>query len=70
MMRMSSSLDRLKSWRKKIAAEMDVELDIVLPRPLLLALAERGPQEVGRVMECSPWRLEHFGVQIVNVLGG
>jgi ribonuclease D len=63
-------LDKLKSWRKKIALEMDVESDVVLPRPLLMVLAERGPQEVGRVMECSPWRLEHFGAQIVNVLGG
>jgi len=49
---------------------MDFESYFFLPRPLLMALAERGPQEVARVMECSPWRLEHFGAQIVNVLGG
>jgi ribonuclease D len=63
-------LDKLKSWRKKVAAEMDVESDVVLPRSLLLALAERGPAELNKIMECSPWRLEHFGAQITNALGG
>ncbi|HEY9152130.1 MAG TPA: HRDC domain-containing protein [Anaerolineales bacterium] len=63
-------LEQLKSWRKKIAIEMDVESDVILPRSLLMALAERGPQEVEKVMECSPWRREHFGAQIANVLGG
>lgn len=63
-------LDKLKSWRKKIAAEMDVESDVVLPKPLLTALAEDGPQAVERVMECSPWRLEHFGAQLVTILAG
>ncbi len=63
-------LDKLKNWRKKIAAEMDVESDVVLPRSLLIALAERGLQEVERVMKCSPWRLEHFGEQIAKALGG
>ncbi|HUI89574.1 MAG TPA: HRDC domain-containing protein [Anaerolineales bacterium] len=63
-------LDKLKNWRKKVAAEMDVESDVVLPRSLLLALVEGGPEELEHVMKCSPWRLEHFGVQIAKVLGG
>jgi ribonuclease D len=63
-------LDKLKNWRKKTAVEMDVESDIVLPRSLLLALAERGPQDMDTIMRCSPWRLEHFGSQILQVLGG
>ena len=63
-------LEKLKNWRKKVAAEMDVESDVVLPRSLLLALAEAGPQEVDRVLKFSPWRLEHFGAQIINTLGG
>jgi ribonuclease D len=63
-------IDKLKNWRKKIAAEMDVESDVVLPKPLLIALAERGPQAVESVMECSPWRLEHFGGPIAKALGG
>lgn len=63
-------LDKLKNWRKKAAAEMDVESDIVLPRSLVLALAERGPKDFKAVMECSPWRLERFGTQIFEVLQG
>jgi ribonuclease D len=62
-------LDKLKNWRKKAAVEMDVESDIILPRSLLLALAERGPKEMDSIMQCSPWRLEHFGPQILQVLG-
>jgi len=62
-------LDKLKEWRKRVAKEMKVESDIVLPRPLLTALAERGPQELSSVMAKSPWRLEHFGPGIRQVLG-
>ncbi len=63
-------LDKLKNWRKKAAVEMDVESDIILPRPLLLALAEHGPKDMDSIMQCSPWRLEHFGPQILHLLGG
>ena len=63
-------LDKLKTWRKRAAAQMDVESDIVLPRSLLLALAERGPQEMDSILQPSPWRLEHFGSQILRVLQG
>jgi ribonuclease D len=63
-------LDKLKNWRKKAAAQMDVESDVVLPRSLVIALAERGPQDLRSVMECSPWRLERFGEQILEVLQG
>lgn len=61
-------LDKLKRWRKKAAAEMDVESDVVLPRSLLLALAERGSKDINKIMECSPWRMEHFGPQLLKVL--
>lgn len=63
-------LDKLKDWRKKAAAQMDVESDVVLPRPFLLALAEKGPQDIHSIMGASPWRLEHFGDQILKILGG
>ncbi len=63
-------LDKLKDWRKKAAAKMDVEFDVVLPRPFMLALAEKGPQDARSILSASPWRLEHFGDQILKVLGG
>ena len=61
-------LDKLKSWRKKVALEMDVESDVVLPRSLVQALAEGGPQAMRSIMGCSPWRMERFGAQILDVL--
>jgi ribonuclease D len=61
-------LEKLKEWRKKAAAGMDVESDVVLPRGLLLALADRGAQDVGAIMRSSPWRLRRFGDQISAVL--
>lgn len=63
-------LDKLKAWRKKAADEMNVESDVILPRSLLLALAERGTEDLNLIMKNSPWRLEKFGSQIVEVLGG
>jgi ribonuclease D len=64
-------LDALKLWRKRKAAGMGVESDVVLPRPILQALAERGPhnlEELAPVMESTPWRLEHYGLEILQVL--
>ncbi len=63
-------LDKLKDWRKKAGIKMDVESDVVLPRPLMLALAEKGPGELQSILRPTPWRLEHFGDQIQKVLGG
>lgn len=63
-------LDALKEWRKKVAAQMGVESDIVLPRPFLNALAERGEGEVKSILEPSPTRLAQYGEQILKVLGG
>jgi ribonuclease D len=62
-------LERLKQWRKKSATEMGVESDVVLPRSLLLALAEGGPEALQTVMSSSPWRWQRFGEQIAHVIG-
>ncbi len=61
-------LDKLKAWRKQAAAAMDVESDVVLPRGLLLALAESGPKDLRSILQVSPWRLGHFGEEINRVL--
>ncbi len=39
-------LEALKAWRKKMAEQMGVESDIILPRPYLLSLAERGGRDL------------------------
>jgi ribonuclease D len=66
---MLNRLDKLKQWRKKVAAELGVESDIVLPRPFLMVLAERGGREINSILESSPWRLRQYGLQIKEVLG-
>jgi ribonuclease D len=64
-------LDALRSWRKQAALDMGVPSDVVLPRDLLTELAEqnpRKPEELQAVLQDVPWRLEHFGSQILDIL--
>lgn len=65
-------LSQLRAWRKKKAEEMGVESDIILPRVYLLPLAEQRPrtlQALAAVMNDSPWRVAHFGAEILQALG-
>ena len=64
-------VEALRNWRKATAQEMGVKSDVVLPRDLLISLAEQNPrnyQELEPLMGSVPWRLEHFGGQILSVL--
>jgi ribonuclease D len=66
-----SRMEKLKKWRKVTAQKLAVESDVVLPRDLLNELAAHHPhstQELAEVMRDVPWRLEHFGNQILEVL--
>ena len=50
---------------------MGVESDVVMPRDLLEALSAANPKtpsELAEVMADYPWRLDHFGLQILQVL--
>jgi ribonuclease D len=70
---MLKRLDKLKTWRKRVAQEMGVESDIVLPRVYLNTLAEKPPEsirELELIMADSPWRFSHYGPQIYRLLGG
>ena len=70
---MLARLERLKRWRKNVAAASGVESDIVLPRSYLLALAQRPPRsasELADLMAGSPTRVQEFGTEILQVLGG
>ena len=70
---MLARLEKLKDWRKKVAKQMKVESDIVLPKPYLQALAERparNPRDLQAVMIQTPWRYQTFGAQILKVLAG
>lgn len=64
-------LHRLKNWRKKKAQELEVESDIILPRSYLHAIAEKNPRSrkaLAQVLDEVPWRMEHFGAEILKVL--
>jgi len=64
-------LDKLKIWRKKIGKQMDVESDVILPRPYLQAIAEKGPETLGALsalMPESPWRVQTFGNEILKTI--
>jgi len=69
---MLTRLHKLKTWRKTRAEAMGVESDVILPRVYLYALAEQNPHsldELERALAGSPWRLEHFGPEIMRTLG-
>jgi ribonuclease D len=64
-------LEILRRWRKTAAEKMGVKSDVVLPRDLMYALAEGNPrcrEDLEAALGDAPWRLEHFGEQILNAL--
>jgi ribonuclease D len=64
-------LDALKEWRKRTALHMGVPSDVVLPKDLMLELADANPtdrKELSAVMYSAPWRLEKFGEKILETL--
>jgi ribonuclease D len=64
-------VDALRNWRKNTARNLGVQSDVILPRDLMYELVEKEPKDIGELKEILnevPWRLEHFGEQIINVL--
>jgi ribonuclease D len=64
-------VDALKEWRKETARRLGVESDVVLPRNLLYEIAEQNPgqpKDLAALLNGVPWRLEHFGSQILQAL--
>jgi len=66
-------LEKLKVWRKKIAGQLSVESDIILPKMYLSRLAENPPrnlQELEVAMQASPTRFSKYGTEIYRLIGG
>lgn len=66
-------LERLRAWRKMTARLQKVESDVVLPRDVMEEIAAANPanlEQLTSLMVHLPWRLEHFGRQILQVLQG
>ncbi|MEP7137888.1 MAG: ribonuclease D [Chloroflexota bacterium] len=66
-------LEKLKVWRKKIAKEMSVESDIILPKTLVNSLAENPPknlQEMETALRGTPTRFGKYGAELYRLIGG
>lgn len=66
-------IEKLKNWRKRLAEQLGVESDIVLPKTYLSVLAETPPknlQTLETMMHDSPTRFAKYGEQILRLLGG
>jgi len=64
-------MDALKYWRKTTGENLGVKSDVVLPRDLLQAIVDQNPsnmEELTQILVDVPWRLEHFGTQILEIL--
>ncbi len=66
-------LEALRAWRKRTAQKLQVKSDVVLPRDLLHSIAARNPadeKELAALLVQVPYRLAHFGSQILAALSG
>jgi ribonuclease D len=64
-------LDAMKEWRKQAGLKMGVQSDIILPRDILENIVGAKPsnsEELQSLMVEIPWRYEHFGVDILEVI--
>jgi ribonuclease D len=64
-------VDSLREWRKHTAQHLGVQSDVVLPRDLMVEIAEKDPRqmhELSELLEDVPWRMERFGQQILRVV--
>ena len=64
-------LDILRNWRRQTGKKLGFESDVVLPRTFMQTIAEKNPknfQALSKLMPDSPWRLEHYGREILESL--
>ena len=64
-------IQALKQWRTTAAKKMGVNSSVILPRHILHTVANKNPhtpEELAQILKEVPWRLEHFGMEILEVL--
>lgn len=64
-------LDSLREWRKQKGKQLKVESDVVLPKDFLEIVAGENPANLTELKETLcviPWRFDHFGEEIIDVL--
>jgi ribonuclease D len=63
--------EKLRAWRKRVAAARGVEPDVIVSNAALMAAARRAPRalrELEGIEGLGPWRLKTYGEQIVEAL--
>jgi ribonuclease D len=63
--------ERLRAWRKQVAAQRGVEPDVIVGNAVLMNLAQRRPRtldELPTVDWFGPWRRQTYGAAIVEVM--
>jgi len=64
-------LELLRNWRRQTGMKLGFESDVVLPRSFLETIAEENPgnmKALAELMPDSPWRLKHYGQEILNCI--
>jgi ribonuclease D len=63
--------ERLKNWRKHVAAEWGIDSAYMLNRHVLMRIAKQNPsspEAVARIEGMLPWHVEHFAKPIAEVV--
>ena len=61
--------EKLRAWRKQVAAERGVDPDVIVSNAALMAVAQTRParsQELEGIAGLGPWRIKTFGAQLVE----
>ena len=69
--RVLARYEKLRAWRKQVAAERGVEPDVVVSNAALMAVAHRTPgtlRELEGIEGLGPWRLKTYGSQLSEAL--
>ncbi len=67
----SDRFTALSTWRKSEALKIGIELDLILPKGWMHVIAEQNPvtlDDLAPLMPNSPWRVEHFGEEILKAI--
>ncbi len=63
----------LRIWRKACAQKWNVDSNVILPKEIMAKIADKNPEnhaDLAGLMSETPWRLEHFGGEILKILKG
>jgi ribonuclease D len=63
--------EALRAWRKKVAAEREVDVDVVVCNAVLWKLAEQNPrtiEDLQAIEGLGPWKRKAYGEAILGVL--